>query len=100
MAKVLLKTEMANCNNFAVEEGSSVAVGCILEPIIRGIINTQNHQIQTMEALLERFKVPLVSDCDDGKKVPVKDESGVGIASNTHFVLAALAAGIALRWLL
>jgi len=64
MAKTLLFSEVLSCGNFATEEGSSVATGCILEPIVRGIIVTQNQQIQTMKGLLERFEVELVSDCD------------------------------------
>jgi len=66
MAKALMKSNTATCGDLAIEEGSSVAVGCLLEPIGRGIINTQNHQIQTMKGLLEFVGAKESNDCKIG----------------------------------
>jgi len=62
MAKVLLKTGLVRCGED--DDGDEDSVGCTLDPILRGIINTQNYQIQIMQGLLDRFEVPLLSDCD------------------------------------
>jgi Domain of unknown function (DUF305) len=65
MAKHLLISGEVDCaRGGPVEEGDDVATSCLLEPIIRGIINTQNHQIQTMKGILEGFGVEEINDCD------------------------------------
>jgi len=61
MAKALLKSNTAVCSDIDPDDDS---VGCIMEPMIRGIINGQNHQIQTMRGMLERMGVTeWTSDC-------------------------------------
>lgn len=75
MAKGLLKSNTATCGDLAIEEGSSVAVGCLLEPIARGIINTQNHQIQTMKGLLEFVGAKETNDCKIGGHEETMDEA-------------------------
>lgn len=62
MAKNLLKSGEVDCNVEGSEEDVSVA--CLLEPIVRSIINTQNMQIQAMQGLLENFNVPVEKQCD------------------------------------
>jgi hypothetical protein len=68
MAKALLKSGEAVCETSGpVEESAAKSVGCLLEPIIRSIIATQNRQIQDMEGILEAFgieKSNFVSNCD------------------------------------
>jgi len=110
MAKAAMKLGGVECSNTGlVEEGADIGVGCTLDPIVRGIINSQNKQIQTMKAILtDTFKVQEISDCDvaggdgngtDGGK-PDKDgempekESDAN-ASFGSTVAAALAAGAA-----
>lgn len=63
MAKSLLKSNAAVCGDLNTSEGDTLAVGCLLEPIVRGIINTQNHQIQTMRGILEVVGAKETADC-------------------------------------
>ena len=58
MAKALLRTGSLNCNSFEEESDD-----CAMEIILREIINGQNHQIQTMRALLESQGYPETDDC-------------------------------------
>lgn len=81
MAKALLKSNTAVCGDLNTEEGASLAVGCLLEPIARGIINTQNHQIQTMKGILETLGAEEFADCTisepvDPTDAPVIQENG------------------------
>jgi len=65
MAKNLMKSGETNCSlDGPVEEGESVSTACLLDPIVRGIINTQNSQIQAMQGLLEAFGVEENKHCD------------------------------------
>jgi len=71
MAKNLLITGETSCSlEGPVEEGDTVSTACLLDPIVRGIINTQNSQIQAMQGLLEAFSVDEVQ-----KPVRTMDES-------------------------
>ena len=78
MAKALLKSNTARCGDLNTEEGAALAVGCLLEPIARGIINTQNHQIQTMKGILELVGAAEVADCAISESVPVVEATGDG----------------------
>jgi len=89
MAKAALKYGGVTCGGSGiVEEGASVEIGCLLDPILRGIINSQNKQIQTMKAVLtDVFRVDEYADCD------VTSTSAASTAFGS--TLAALAAGAA-----
>jgi len=89
MAKNLLKSGQVDCTlEGPAEEGDVVSTACLLNPIVRGIINTQNSQIQVMQGLLETFKVP------ENKQCPAeKDESSgaSAIKSLIGFIVALIA---------
>merc|ERR1711935_2132 len=75
MAKAAMKLGGIECGGSGiVEEGTDLTTGCVLDPIVRGIINTQNKQIQTMKGILATFGVKEISDCD----VPVAPGDGSG----------------------
>merc|ERR1712176_323200 len=61
-----------------VEEGTDLTTGCVLDPIVRGIINVQNKQIQIMEGVIDTIgagtKIPYEADCD----VPESDNGDGG----------------------
>jgi len=84
MAKNLLQTGETKCSlEGPVEEGDSVSTACLLDPIVRGIINVQNSQIQAMQGLLGTFEVdeqkpPKISQAADSK--PIKSLFGVFVA--------------------
>jgi 23S rRNA U2552 (ribose-2'-O)-methylase RlmE/FtsJ len=60
MAKALLhETGQVVCPDITNEE----APDCILEVVLRDIVNVQNAQIQTMRAILDDKKLPEVDDC-------------------------------------
>lgn len=84
MARNLLKSGQVDCDTEGpVEEGSAVTTACLLEPIVRSIINTQNSQIQAMQGLLEAFSVPeqqLCSTLGASNASTVKSLVGVLIA--------------------
>jgi len=64
MAKNLMKTGEVSCTlSGPVEEGDTVSTACVLDPIVRGIINSQTKQIQVMRGLLEAFAVPESTKC-------------------------------------
>ena len=93
MAKHLLNTGEVNCESSGpVEEGDAVASACLLDPIVRDIINGQNHQIQTMRKVLESFGVEQISDCDYSTKKAGADSSSRSFIA----LICALAAGLAL----
>merc|ERR1712008_278598 len=108
MAKAAMKLGGIECGGSGiVEEGTDLTTGCVLDPIVRGIINTQNKQIQTMKGILATFGVKEISDCDvpdastsapgggdkgDDKKDDKKDSGANGIFGGT---MAALAVGVA-----
>ena len=91
MAKNLLISGEVDCNlEGPVEEGEAVSTACLLDPIIRGIINTQNSQIITMQGLLEAFGVPETQDCTVAKG------SDAAIVKSLFGVVIALFAGLEL----
>jgi len=96
MAKNLLKSGEVNCSLDApVEEGEEVSTACLLDPIVRGIINTQNSQIQAMKGLLDTFDVAHPED----KICTIKDDGTMSDASGVESlfgVSVALLAGLAL----
>ena len=60
MAKALLKTGgMATCEDLTNEDDPE----CIMQYMMYEIINNQNHQIQTMRAVLESLQEPAYADC-------------------------------------
>jgi hypothetical protein len=60
MAKALLKGNELNCDDLANEDNDD----CIMEVILREIINTQNHQIQKMLGVLKNQQYPLTDNCN------------------------------------
>jgi len=76
MAKAAMKLGSIECGGSGiVEEGTDLTTGCELDPIVRGIINVQNKQIQTMKGVIDDIgagKIPYEADCD----VPVSDNGG------------------------
>jgi hypothetical protein len=59
MAKTLLIENNLDCPDLTNEE----TPGCILEVILREIINGQNHQIQKMLGVLEELNFPVSDNC-------------------------------------
>merc|ERR1711862_371595 len=76
MAKAALKLGSIECGGSGiVEEGTDLTTGCTLDPIVRGIINVQNKQIQIMKSVIDDVgagQIPYEADCD----VPVSDNGG------------------------
>jgi len=73
MAKAAMKLGSIECGGSGiVEEGTDLTTGCVLDPIVRGIINTQNKQIQTMKDILGELGVKELANCN----VPVSDKDG------------------------
>ena len=58
MAKALLKTDILVCDDLTEETDE-----CIMEGILREIVNDQNFQIQTMYGILESLGYPRTDDC-------------------------------------
>merc|ERR1712161_66846 len=71
MAKPAWKIGPIECGGTGiVEEGTDIGPSCVLDAIVRGIVNSQNKQIQTMKSILTGFfNVAEFADCD----VPTKD---------------------------
>jgi hypothetical protein len=94
MAKALLKSGEAVCETSGpVEEGDAKSVGCLLEPILRSIIATQNRQIQVMEGILETFRIDksnFVRDCD---YVPPSPSAAGSIAFQYSLIVAIAVVG-------
>jgi uncharacterized protein (DUF305 family) len=63
MAKALLHTNTILCDDIAKEDDPR----CVLQALMRDIINTQNFQIQTMRRVLAMKQAPPQYDC----RVPV-----------------------------
>jgi len=61
MAKALLKTGVVVCGTDLADDSDE---GCILEGLLREIINVQNFQIKTMQALLSEASQEMESDCE------------------------------------
>ena len=60
MAKTLLQTGKLSCPDLSDESN----MDCVMEIILRDIINGQNHQIQLMRGYLAAMELPLTDDCD------------------------------------
>jgi hypothetical protein len=58
MAKALLKANKVQCDNLEEETDD-----CIMKTILLEIVNTQNHQIQLMQALLDSYGFLPADDC-------------------------------------
>jgi Domain of unknown function (DUF305) len=58
MAKALLKTGLS-CTDLTNEEDPN----CVMEAMMRDIINSQNYQIQVMRGVLETLAEPAYADC-------------------------------------
>ena len=92
MAKNLLASGEVDCNPTVIEEGpNGDTTACILEPIVRSIINTHNAQIQVMrtELLEYAFYVPELKQCN-----VTLEESSAFVAKPFFVVPGALFAGI------
>jgi hypothetical protein len=59
MAKLLLIEGALKCDDLTDEEDQQ----CIMERVLRDIVNTQNHQIQQMVGYLEAFGFPDTDNC-------------------------------------
>lgn len=59
MAKNLLLSNSVVCDDLAVEDNDD----CTLQSILRGIVNTQNRQIQQMRSYLSANNLPPTDDC-------------------------------------
>ena len=59
MAKLLLLEGANKCDDLTNEDDQQ----CIMERLLRDIINTQNHQIQQMVGYLEAFDFPETDNC-------------------------------------
>jgi uncharacterized protein (DUF305 family) len=78
MAKNLLQTGETKCSlEGPVEEGDTVSTACLLDPIVRGIINVQNSQIQAMRGLLEAFGVEEQQQCPMANESHAADSKSV-----------------------
>jgi Domain of unknown function (DUF305) len=60
MAKNLLRLNTVVCDDLSNEDDQD----CILESVLRGIINTQNHQIQQMRSYLTAYELPPNDNCN------------------------------------
>jgi hypothetical protein len=60
MAKTLLMTNKVKCDDLTTADENPL---CILELILRDIINGQNYQIQQMRNILRELNLPLENDC-------------------------------------
>lgn len=80
MAKALLKTGKVKCDDLTGEEDD-----CILETILREVINGQNSQIQAMRGILESLDYPAEADC----KVEVSSTEVISVwTSGLAFILS------------
>ena len=89
MAKALLKTNKVSCSNLGEETDD-----CIMKSILLEIVNTQNHQIQSMQGLLESYGFPPSDDCvvaigEDGE--PDSSEPSASVLNVVTAVGAAMA---------
>lgn len=73
MAKALLPF-VSDCDDLTDEEDDV----CVMQILVREIINTQNFQIQTMRGVLERANAPPAADCE--VEVVTKETCGGDIA--------------------
>jgi len=90
MAKNLLQSGEVKCSlEGPVEEGDPLTAGCLLDPIVRAVINVQSKQIQVMRGLLEAFGVPELNEC-------IILESDAAVVKSLFGVLVALFAGFEL----
>lgn len=47
------------CDDYADEENAD----CVMDNLMRDIVNGQNHQIQVMRGILEALRLPPEDDC-------------------------------------
>jgi uncharacterized protein (DUF305 family) len=88
MAKTLLKSEKIVCADLTDEDSQD----CILERILREIINGQNHQIQLMNGYLEAKEYPETDNCVVEINTLGNTSSGqqIGLATAAAFAVATL----------
>lgn len=70
MAKSVLAANALQCDNI-----DSDTDDCQLERILRMIVNTQNHQIQSMQSVLEMLELPEADNCVLDVKSKLADSS-------------------------
>lgn len=70
MAKALLATDDVTCEDLTDDEDPL----CVMEVILREIINGQNFQIQAMRGILDSLNLPATDDCEIELRLP-----GLGI---------------------
>jgi len=87
MAKALLKTGKVECDDIEDEDNNH----CVLEAILRDIINNQNFQIQQMQAILDGEGYPETDQCVLEKTPlngPTSGASTFALSSITTVVVA------------
>ena len=92
MAKALLKTNKLQCEDLTQETPD-----CVMEVILREIVNGQNHQIQLMRGYLESMSYPETDNCE----VRITTESKAGnmvAASVSSAIFAAVLALVHGLW--
>jgi hypothetical protein len=105
MAKALLKTGLP-CDDLLDDEDTN----CIMQGLMREIVNGQNAQIQSMRAVLETLEEPAYADCvvpvfgeDDVAGITMSDLNGdknTSGAASSFFARLGFAAGLASALLL
>ena len=73
MARSLLHSGKVDCDDLTLETPE-----CIMQVMVRDIINGQNYQIQTMRSVLEKLGSPATADCD----VPFGDGDDISFTSS------------------
>lgn len=59
MAKHFLHSSGVNCDDLTDEDNTE----CVMEGLMRDVVNGQNHQIQVMRGILEQLSLPAIDDC-------------------------------------
>jgi uncharacterized protein (DUF305 family) len=85
MAKTLLKSEKVVCADLSDEDSQD----CVLERILREIINGQNHQIQLMNGYLEAKEYSASDNCvveiktlgSSGQQIGIAVAAAISVAS-------------------
>jgi uncharacterized protein (DUF305 family) len=86
MAKTLLKSEKVVCADLTDEDSQD----CILERILREIINGQNHQIQLMNGYLKAKAYPATDNCVVEVETVASSGQQIGSATAAAVAVASL----------
>jgi len=83
MAKTLLKTNKLQCDDLTGESPD-----CVMEVMLREIINGQNHQIQAMRGYLESMSYPETDNCE--VRITTESQAGSMVAVSVSSALLAV----------